>query len=717
MNKTECSICNKYISNIYYQDHFTRCNYLKNIKENKKIIEKEKVFQKLFNYLDYELGLVNNIFEKNYVSNNYSFIDDRKSIKFINDVKTREMKREKEKKSIKYMNNIKLRQMEREKERKNKEEMLKIKLMKEREMKKEEYIKKINEQKILRERKMRKINESNSKKALLLKKNEQEKKQLQYKNQLEEIERQRKARMELIKRRREEEIREKELKDKLIKERLEKERLNNLKIEKMEKEKAKLNEKNNSSINLNKLKKINITQNNLSKNIKKDTNECEKEENTKNYNLKKPDNYLDENITRNLRNYSLVNLNSGQLNYNHNKFINKIFDKYTQLFTHYLKGKSVVLVGPANSIIGTNLGKTIDKFDIVIRLNKALPIPLNLENDIGSRTDIIYNALNTTDFPGQNNLDTNFYKKNGVKFVVSPYPFSGVFYNDIINYISKYKFDLPFRTVKQSKFSAFKNQLKTRPYTGTSAIMDLLTFDIKALYITGIDFYNTPYYSQYRRIKRKKLSSLRDNSIHSAYPQMEYLLYKSLIDKRIILDKTLEKLLYNQYFKFSNNLRAINSLSIINTNNYLFINYINNLFKNNNFKVLIIGKDFQANLYSNFDIYFDFTNNAYNLNTDKLITCDINNNNVLANILFKKLNDKTILISNNVRKILRFLLKFLDIKQCSKKIFYIIYIIIIFKSNISITGFNFHKELSKKQKYKELLLIKFLEKYKFIKII
>ena len=64
---------------------------------------------------------------------------------------------------------------------------------------------------------------------------------------------------------------------------------------------------------------------------------------------------------------------------------------------------------------------------------------------------------------------------------------------------------------------------------------------------------------------------------------MEYLLYKSLIDKRIILDKTLEKLLYNQYFKFSNNLRSIDSLSIINTNNYLFTNYINDLFKNNNF--------------------------------------------------------------------------------------------------------------------------------------
>ena len=106
----------------------------------------------------------------------------------------------------------------------------------------------------------------------------------------------------------------------------------------------------------------------------------------------------------------------------------------------------MAIVGPANSVVGTNRGSLIDKFDIIIRLNKALPIPKKLMCDIGSRTDIIYNGLNTTDFPGQNILDTNFYKQNGVKFVVSPYPLVNVFF-DIMNYIQRYQFDIPFRTV------------------------------------------------------------------------------------------------------------------------------------------------------------------------------------------------------------------------------------------------------------------------------
>ena len=97
-------------------------------------------------------------------------------------------------------------------------------------------------------------------------------------------------------------------------------------------------------------------------------------------------------------------------------------------------------------------------------------------------------------------------------------------------------FDLPFRCTNTNRFNKFKNSLNTRPYTGTCAIWDMLKFPIKLLYITGIDFYNTPYYSQYRRIKKSKLNYLRNNSIHSAYPQMEYLLYKSLTDNRIILD-------------------------------------------------------------------------------------------------------------------------------------------------------------------------------------
>ena len=432
---------------------------------------------------------------------------------------------------------------------------------------------------------------------------------------------------------------------------------------------------------------------------------------------KEKNNIMNTAIPDNLRNMSLINIANAS-NYGigvNTGHIRKILKKYTDLFAHYVNGKTVAIVGPANSVVGTNRGSLIDKFDIIIRLNKALPIPKKLMCDIGSRTDIIYNALNTTDFPGQNILDTNFYKKNGVKFVVSPYPLVNVFFDDIMNYIQRYQFDIPFRTVDTGKYNKFTQQIKTRPYTGTSAIMDILNFNIKALYITGIDFYNTPYYSQYRRVNKKRLLGLRENSIHLAYPQMEFLLYKSLMDTRVLLDNTLEKLLYNQYIKFSNMINNVDIYRILQTNNNEFLNFFN--FQP---KILIIGKDIQINFnQNNYDLIFDFTKNFYNIDTNKLILFNNNNQEVITNInvnnKFGK-NEKIILLNFFTKKFLKSIFNLVDIKTCSQKMYFICFVLILFKK-IDITGFNFNKELNKKQKYKELLLIQFLKKYKYVNLI
>ena len=120
-------------------------------------------------------------------------------------------------------------------------------------------------------------------------------------------------------------------------------------------------------------------------------------------------------------------------NYNDN-ILNHFFNKYDKLFIEYITGKCIALVGPAQSIIGTGKGSIIDQFDLVVRLNKSIPLPDNIKNDIGSKTDILYNSLNTTDFPGQNNLNPKLYKKYGVKFVCSSYPFNhNIFHDDILN--------------------------------------------------------------------------------------------------------------------------------------------------------------------------------------------------------------------------------------------------------------------------------------------
>jgi hypothetical protein len=227
-----------------------------------------------------------------------------------------------------------------------------------------------------------------------------------------------------------------------------------------------------------------------------------------------------------------------------------VFQQYESLYMEYIRDKSVALVGPANSILNTKKGEIIDKFDIVVRLNKSLPLPKGLSADIGRRTDVIYNSLNTTDFPHENNLSASLYKKNNVQFMCSSYPYSNeIFRKDILHYITRYQFEIPFKVMNDTRFRQFERYLGTRPYTGTCAIMDLLSYPIKYLYITGLDFYQTKYYSEYRRITKVQLSHTRDNTIHKNKPQMDYLRTISLFDSRIILDDFLDKLLYQEYYK------------------------------------------------------------------------------------------------------------------------------------------------------------------------
>ena len=388
-----------------------------------------------------------------------------------------------------------------------------------------------------------------------------------------------------------------------------------------------------------------------------------------------------------MREHSLMVINNNQLSLNHS-YLNSIFNNYTKLYTTFVTGKTVAIVGPANSIINTNKGALIDKFDIVIRLNKALPLSRSIIKDTGSKTDIVYNSLNTESHPGQNNLNTKLYKRYGVKFVCSPYPYSGVFKQDIINYINMFKFDIPFRCVNRKKFNKFEGSLKTRPYTGTSAIMDILNFPIKLLYITGIDFYNTPYYSQYRRIKKSQLYHLRDNQIHSAYPQMEYLLYKSLVDTRIILDTTLEKLLYNNYIKLYNKLQKIN-INIIFTKEVIDI-----LIGSNNI-IFLINKNIDN--YINYDLVFNMINNTtIIISKNKEILYQLNMN---YDINIKVLN------------ILKKILKLIDIKKIQNDLLFILILLTVYK-NINCQPIN----LNINTRYKELLLFNFLKKFKFISL-
>lgn len=57
-----------------------------------------------------------------------------------------------------------------------------------------------------------------------------------------------------------------------------------------------------------------------------------------------------------------------------------------------VEGKRVAIVGRAGSIVGTGHGKTIDRADLVVRINWVLPIPPEQEADVGTRTDMVYHC-------------------------------------------------------------------------------------------------------------------------------------------------------------------------------------------------------------------------------------------------------------------------------------------------------------------------------------
>jgi hypothetical protein len=62
-------------------------------------------------------------------------------------------------------------------------------------------------------------------------------------------------------------------------------------------------------------------------------------------------------------------------------------------YARLLEGKSVVVVGPAETMLGTGQGRVIDSFDVVVRFNTAIeymPFAGELARDVGARTDVLY---------------------------------------------------------------------------------------------------------------------------------------------------------------------------------------------------------------------------------------------------------------------------------------------------------------------------------------
>lgn len=361
---------------------------------------------------------------------------------------------------------------------------------------------------------------------------------------------------------------------------------------------------------------------------------------------------------------------------NHMQLINQFLYKYEELFKNFVNNKTIALIGPAESITGTKKGNLIDKFDIVVRLNKSLPLPINLQEDIGSKTTILYNSLNVTDFPGENKFSNVFLKKNDIKFLCSSYPIENDFFkNDILNYIKKNKFEMPFKVLNNNLYNSIEKSIRTRPYTGTCAIVDLLNYNIKYLYISGLDFYTTKYYNQYRKINKEQLKKNRNNFYHKSEPQIKLLEHMSLYDNRIILDNYLDNLLYNNYYEVTRLLNKYNQ-EIFSFDNFqlkeffdldmcnITYSIISNIKPNNNKPTLIITNNKYLEKLN--DVYMILI--TQNMNELNYLNKNLNEKKYISNFYYKKSNNNykiNMYLNSYYLNYLKKILLKINIKNCN----------------------------------------------------
>lgn len=221
-------------------------------------------------------------------------------------------------------------------------------------------------------------------------------------------------------------------------------------------------------------------------------------------------------------------------------------------YEKFLKGKRVCLVGPAPtvkniqhdpSVENSTQVENIESYDLIVRLNKSLPMPDSLKEFVGERTNILYNCMSPDPESG-GYIDIDYLKPK-IDWLVSSLPEKSPFTVDIRSFRARNRDRLNFTTPDLNYFNQVSKEMNTRPNTGVMAILDLLSCDIEELYITGITFFRGGYAREYRDYSEEQvMRRMATHGNHHQAPQIEYMKNILRNDSRVKMDKYLKEIVY-----------------------------------------------------------------------------------------------------------------------------------------------------------------------------
>jgi hypothetical protein len=161
-----------------------------------------------------------------------------------------------------------------------------------------------------------------------------------------------------------------------------------------------------------------------------------------------------------------------------------------EVHKNLIYNKRVVLVGGAPYV--KNNGCKIDSYDTVIRVNCSHSLTKEqTKKDYGSRTDILYHCLCTHTING-GPIPKDLIDKVQLLIGTIPclkkneYPYSSFRdgYEHMYNKLEPFVLS-KFTNVSKDEFISLENEIGCRPWTGISAINNILKHNPKELYITG----------------------------------------------------------------------------------------------------------------------------------------------------------------------------------------------------------------------------------------
>jgi hypothetical protein len=242
-------------------------------------------------------------------------------------------------------------------------------------------------------------------------------------------------------------------------------------------------------------------------------------------------------------------------------------------FGRLLKGKDVMIVGPAETLRGKGLGKMIDAHDLVVRFNTAIhfiPFTRELANDIGTRTDILYcnNEVIIKQILLQQGISHEEFRRvceaAEIKYLVStnngftfpaaeePEPHCRSEYLAFNLFLKQQGLGMGFRMLHSTSAVARRLLSGYTGRTGFLAVLDLLSYDIRRLAIAGMTFYHSGGHL-FLEHSARRLHPMKDHqgrespeSVkgHNSYLELELMRkLASLYESKLQLDDYLQKLL------------------------------------------------------------------------------------------------------------------------------------------------------------------------------